>query len=306
MGRERERESKGGRLHYTMGLNEQEARGGSSLSSSPAQLHENIDLSSLSLEQEEASVACEDASCPICLNDVPFVDTAILSCCRTQFCIHCILKWVLKKQETGTGAQCPICRTPFDTLCTHRYLDGTLSDTLVTEHVCLLLRADWALSAAQHAAFCRKGKAQLSTSPTTRKLYGADDYLEACEDDRYEDEDEEEEDYYMYDRSNRGGGGGGSSSSSSGKILIGNRRWGAHGYMRDGRMYARPSNSNGGKGKGKGKAVDNNNDDDEYKPRYESPSAKKTMGRRATRSAKRALRNKGSAKTKDALDRAIC
>ena len=97
--RERERESKGGRLHYTMGLNEQEARGGSSLSSSPAQLHENIDLSSLSLEQEEAlSVACEDASCPICLNDVPFVDTAILSCCRTQFCVHCILKWVLKKQ----------------------------------------------------------------------------------------------------------------------------------------------------------------------------------------------------------------
>ena len=82
-----------------MGLNEQEARGGSSLSSSPAQLHENIDLSSLSLEQEEAlSVACEDASCPICLNDVPFVDTAILSCCRTQFCVHCILKWVLKKQ----------------------------------------------------------------------------------------------------------------------------------------------------------------------------------------------------------------
>ena len=64
-------------------------------------------------------------------------------------------------------------------------------------------------------------------------------------DNRYEDEDEEEEDYYMYDRSNRGGGGGGSSSSSSGKILIGNRRWGAHGYMRDGRMYARPSNSNG-------------------------------------------------------------
>ena len=61
---------------------------------------------------------------------------------------------------------------------THRHLDGTLSDTLVEESVCLLLRADWFDS--EKFVKYRKGKraassgasesdyAGLSMSPNTR------------------------------------------------------------------------------------------------------------------------------------------
>ena len=198
---------------------------------------------------------------------------------------------------------------------THRHLDGTLSDTLVEESVCLLLRADWFDS--EKFVKYRKGKraassgasesdyAGLSMSPNTRKLYGADDYMEAAYDNDYEDEDED----YYYDndhdggyRGRRGGGSSGGAGCSTSNLVIGNRRWGSHGYVTSGRMYARPSvgggSSSAGKGKGKKKAAAGG-DGEGYEPRYDS-TKKPHVGRRA----KRALKNKGNAK--NALDRAVC
>lgn len=42
-----------------------------------------------------------DWSCPICLNEVPFVETAIVKGCNHLFCTTCILNWVLFKQESS-------------------------------------------------------------------------------------------------------------------------------------------------------------------------------------------------------------
>ena len=296
-----------------------------------------------------SSAERSDWACPICLNDVPFVETAIVKGCNHLFCATCILNWVLFKLEQRTGHRpsaepssprcepkciCPTCRNPFDVLCVQRQLDGTLSETLVEENVSLLLRAKWFDN--EKFVKYRKGKAVLapasaqdthdsmvlSMSPNTRKLYGADDYMEAAYDNDYDDYYDEDKDYYDEDGryasggSRRNSGGGSSSgSSSSTKVVIGNRRWGQHGYVNSGRMYARPSNQSTsgqpkGKGKkkaqlGKGKGFDDDYGEDEYKPARESPAAKKSgMGRRASRAAKRAMKNKGGAK--NALDRAIC
>ncbi|QDZ22358.1 RING-type domain-containing protein [Chloropicon primus] len=293
----------------------------------------------LGSDEERAAPRCEkvvasscqrsDWSCPICLNDVPFVETAIVKDCNHLFCSTCILNWVLFKQESSGTKEprsiCPTCRNPFDVVGTYRRLDGSLSDTLVEESIYLLLRADWfdcekfvkyrkgKKAAWQDSHDSQQDQVGLSMSPTTRKLYGADDYLEAA----YEEEAFEEDDdyYYGHDEYSSPGGnrrnGGGNSSSGAGcstsKLVIGNRRWGQQGYVTSGRMYARPSSSGGGagssssgKGKGKKKFQQDGEEEDPYKPRYESPGAKKTVGRRA----RRAMKNKGAAK--NALDRALC
>jgi len=220
----------------------------------------------------------KDWSCPICLKeDIPFIDMAHVKGCNHLFCASCILNWVAFKDK----AICPTCRTPFEMLLTYRSLDGTIYDKLIEENVCLLLRAEW-FENKVHSA--RKGK-----NCAQRKIYGADDYLEAG-DDYQEDDYFDEEEYYLSS----------TPSSSRTTVRLGNRRWGEQGYVKAGRMQARPSNSSSSKGKGKSKGKGSvksqelsSSPDSNYKPAYETPVKK--QGRRAKRTAKR-----------EALDRAIC
>eukprot|EP00898_Chlorokybus_atmophyticus_P004825 jgi/Chlat1/5343/Chrsp35S05277 len=109
---------------------------------------------------------------------------------------------ILKWAERCKGdVWCPQCKTPFSFLYTYRSLDGSFHDLLMEESVCLLLRAKW---------YCGRD-AQLQGS------VGIDEY--DYED--YYEEDEQEE--YMSHR------------------VLGNRRWGEHGYVRAGRITARPT-----------------------------------------------------------------
>ena len=206
-----------------------------------------------------------------------FVETAIVKECNHLFCASCILNWVAFKENK---AVCPTCRRPFEILCTYRSLDGTIYDKLIEENVCMLLRAEWFENKLLSAS---KGK-----NCAQRRLYGADDYLEVGEDNDHEEDYYDEEDYYLSS----------SPSSSRTTLRLGNRRWGANGYVTSGRMQARPSSStpsSKGKGKGKGKAKGGTKEPQEYdyKPAYETPVKK--PGRRAKRTAKR-----------EALDRSIC
>ncbi len=45
----------------------------------------------------------EDWQCPICLNDIPFVNTARVQGCGHLFCSNCILNWVLFKRENASN-----------------------------------------------------------------------------------------------------------------------------------------------------------------------------------------------------------
>ncbi len=138
---------------------------------------------------------------------------------------------------------------------------------------------------------------------------------------------------------------GGASSSGSAKLVIGNRRWGAHGYVNSGRMYARPSGSGSsssgagagagkGKGKGKGKAAvfgggakrcddyadcddygrfgaddecfEDDDHDGGYKPRYDSTLQGK-QNKKGGGMGRRAKRAlKNKGAAKNGLDRAVC
>ena len=173
--------------------------------------------------QDESNNAQQrDWMCPICLTDVPFVETAIVKGCNHLFCANCILNWVAFKDK----CICPSCRNPFDVLLTHRSLNGTISDELGEEPVSLLLRAEWF---DNKVASSRKGKGKHASlgGGSGRKIYGADDYAEAELDGDWDDygrAEYDEEDYYC------------GSSSSRPRVRIGNRRWGANGYVAAGRM----------------------------------------------------------------------
>jgi hypothetical protein len=283
--------------------------------------------------KNDDKAAIDDWVCPICLNEVSFVETAIIKDCNHLFCATCILNWVLFKQEARGQAGfrealgrspsslssqnnkciCPTCRTPFDMLCTYRHLDGTLSDTLLEENVCLLLRADW-FDSNKFANW--KGKAESPSSTTARKLYGADDYMEAAAyDNDYHDY---EEDYYddyhdMHSYHGKGSGKGrsmksqsggdgfsyssaaaSSSSSSSSRLIIGNRRWGKEGYVAGSRMYATPSSSGGGGGSSSTSSHGGGSGSSDNSSSKGKGRAKENMGRRAKRNTKR-----------NAMDRAV-
>eukprot|EP00270_Netrium_digitus_P009544 TRINITY_DN2905_c0_g1_i1.p1 TRINITY_DN2905_c0_g1~~TRINITY_DN2905_c0_g1_i1.p1 ORF type:complete len:328 (+),score=63.26 TRINITY_DN2905_c0_g1_i1:262-1245(+) len=135
--------------------------------------------------------------CAICHNRIAVEDTAHVKGCEHVYCACCILQWASYKSVPW----CPQCRLPFSSLYVYRTLDGSLSDAMVEESVCLLLRATW-----------------FTPSFPEEEV---DDYDGADFEDAYGYCDEEE-DYYPS------------------TIRIGNRRWGENGYVRGGRMQARP------------------------------------------------------------------
>eukprot|EP00775_Hariotina_reticulata_P008645 gene8645-8826_t len=210
--------------------------------------------------EQAASDTPDDMTCAICLERTPITDIALVKGCEHQYCVHCILQWATCKEW------CPQCKKPFDYLLTHRQLDGTLSDYLVEESLCLLKRARWF---EDHLRAKEKGKAPMSAldASSSRAYTDGGSAAAAAADvgdwaDLYEDfvdaeleEDEEIESYYF------------SSAAGRARVVLGNRRWGEGGYMRAGRMYARPvvqnnataSTMGGGKGKGKGSGAASSN-----------------------------------------------
>ncbi|PNH04861.1 hypothetical protein TSOC_008946 [Tetrabaena socialis] len=192
-----------------------------------------------------AQAALDDGGdlCAICLNAIELEDLAIIKSpparaaaavadpqgCEHAYCVNCILQWAACKE----AAWCPQCKHPFNYLYCHRQLDGTLSDAPVEESVCLLKRATWFV---EHVKTLEKGKA------VSGAMAAADDevqpewadpyYFQDEEDDGYDDE-EEIEKYYF------------SSAAGAARVVLGNRRMGENGFMRSGRLYARPApNSN--------------------------------------------------------------
>ncbi|KXZ43222.1 hypothetical protein GPECTOR_97g760 [Gonium pectorale] len=161
--------------------------------------------------------------CAICLTAIEPVDLAIIKGCEHEYCVHCILQWAVVKEQTA--ASCPQCKAPFNYIFCHRLLDGTLSDAPVEESVCLLKRASWFVD---HVKVLEKGKA-LSAAMAAEEAVG--DWQELYDEDDYDyDDDEQLEKYYF------------SSAAGRARVVLGNRRLGENGYMRAGRMYARPVN----------------------------------------------------------------
>lgn len=188
-------------------------------------------LESLTIEikasEEEVTVDCErpkaslaeeleDLVCAICLDHVQPEDSAFIKDCQHMYCVGCILKWSLVKDD---DVSCPKCKAKFSFLYTYRSLDGTLHEFPQEESVCLLKRASWFEDAFGNF----KGKA-LATSEEP-------DIPEEWYDEYFEEEDDDDYDEYM------------ASSGLVGhrnRVMLGNRRWGSNGYIQAGRMQARP------------------------------------------------------------------
>lgn len=207
----------------------------------------------------------DDLTCAICLGQIQPLDLALVKGCEHQYCVHCILQWSMHKEW------CPQCKAPFSYLYTHRHLDGTPSDYPLEESVTLLKRARWfveehearekakelalgsrrlaAADAAAAAAAAGAEAAAAAAGDGTDRYHAVGDGTgppsprDWC--DLYEDmvdaeleEDEAIEDFYY------------SSAAGRARIVLGNRRWGHGGFMRSGRMFARPVNPSGASGNG--------------------------------------------------------
>ncbi|GLI58842.1 hypothetical protein VaNZ11_000607 [Volvox africanus] len=165
--------------------------------------------------------------CAICLSAIGFEDLAIVKGCEHEYCVNCILQWALCKDAPW----CPQCKTPFNYLYCYRLLDGAMSDVPVEESVCLLKRASWFV---EYVKTLEKGKA-ISAAMAAEEVL-PEDWTDSYQDydggeDDY-DEDEQIEKYYF------------SSAAGRARVVLGNRRLGENGYMRAGRLYARPAGSN--------------------------------------------------------------
>jgi len=164
-----------------------------------------------------------DVLCAICLDAVVPEDSAIIKDCQHMYCVNCILKWSLVKED---DVSCPKCKTRFTHVYTYRSLDGTLTDFPQEESVCLLRRATW----FEDAIGSFKGKAIAVPEEIDLDDWYDDDYYD-------EDDDDDIEDYLA----SSGGGRTRLMTGNRGRVTIGNRRWGTGGYIQSGRMAARPA-----------------------------------------------------------------
>ncbi|CAI5480830.1 unnamed protein product, partial [Closterium sp. Yama58-4] len=137
----------------------------------------------------------ESNVCAICHEGIILQETGFIKGCDHSYCINCILQWASYK----TYPWCPQCRLPFSSLYLYKNIDGSVSDFMLEETVCLLLRAPW-------------------YSPVEFEYPNEIEHQPELEE--YE---EDEEDYYQN------------------TLRIGNRRWGENGYVRRGRIEARPA-----------------------------------------------------------------
>ncbi|WIA32546.1 hypothetical protein OEZ86_003355 [Tetradesmus obliquus] len=250
-------------------------------------------------EEAASEASADDMTCAICLERTQLTELALVKGCEHQYCVNCILQWALCKEW------CPQCKQPFDYLLCHKQLDGTLSDFLVEESVVLLKRARWFDDHMREVA--RKGAMPAGLLAAASSAAGADydsdadarDWADVYEDylDAELEEDEEIEQYYF------------SSAAGRARVVLGNRRWGEGGFMRAGRMYARPVQNNartpnaaggksaGGKaaaGKGAGQAAAGGTSGGAGSSRAAADAGSTPgSGRRAKRNARRAAQDAG-------------
>lgn len=153
---------------------------------------------------------------------------------------YCV-KCILQWASYAEVPWCPQCRTPFSMLYTFRTLEGRLGDVMVEESVCLLLRAPWFKSPGFH-----------------EEPEAEDPFL-------YEDYDDEEFDEDFHPNST---------------LRIGNRRFGETGFVRSGRMEARPAGASSSCARGPGSSGSARGGKEKALPREQ-------LGRRAKRAQKR-------------------
>ncbi|CAI5999481.1 unnamed protein product [Closterium sp. NIES-64] len=169
--------------------------------------------------------------CAICHEGIILQETGFIKGCDHSYCINCILQWASYK----THPWCPQCRLPFSSLYLYKTLNGSVSDFMLEESVCLLLRAPWY---------------------TPVEFEYQNEIEHPPELDAYEED--EEEDYY------------------ANTLRIGNRRWGENGYVRRGRIEARPAPARSSSAAQKGQN-----------------SKEGILGRRARRAQKRTMADAG-------------
>ncbi|KAL9233580.1 hypothetical protein vseg_008560 [Gypsophila vaccaria] len=217
-------------------------------------------------------VVVRNGVCAICLDDIELSETAHVKGCDHAYCVKCILQWATYHEHP----KCPQCKHPFESLCVHRALDGSLRDYLFEESVCLLLRAAWFTPlVVEHRD---EPDDDLDDIFYYQYQYQLD----------YEEEDDDLDDVYFH--------------NSSG-LRIGNRRWGDNGYIRAGRQEARPAHRSNPQNPGasasssrqpKQKEVDMDLDESPPREPKKKEVGKDLMGRRAKRALKREAADKAA------------
>mmetsp|Transcript_6057 Transcript_6057/g.20435 ORF Transcript_6057/g.20435 Transcript_6057/m.20435 type:complete len:331 (-) Transcript_6057:58-1050(-) len=175
-----------------------------------------------------------DWDCAVCLNDIPLADTAIVRDCRHSYCLPCILQWAERAAAKDVPCKCPKCKAPFSYLFCYRKLDGELGDELEEESVTLLLRTRWYAAGKAPVRGGRHACTDRDEELAEQLFFEFDDDDDAGDD----------EELFFVDGVSR----------NQARYWLGNRRFGQNGYVRAGRMNARPKPSPAGK-KGKGKAA---------------------------------------------------
>ncbi|GMH35597.1 hypothetical protein BSKO_03465 [Bryopsis sp. KO-2023] len=180
----------------------------------------------------QASVA-SGGNCPVCMRDFDLVDMAMVPGCEHVYCVYCLIQWSAVKDPCN----CPQCKRKMESILCFRQLDGTVTDDMREEGLCLLRRANWYKSKIKEIERTTPGR-------TNRRMPSEEDCYFG-----YDEEDiDEVEDYYF------------SSAAGHARIVLGNRRFGRSGYISAGHNYAQPVGAGGKKGKKKKNATSGSND----------------------------------------------
>ncbi len=176
-------------------------------------------------------------SCPVCyVDNVPEGDQLILPECGHRFCVWCILTW------SAVRSTCPLCKGSFEAALVRRALDGTLltPGSWQLEPLMLLRRAPWLVDGLRVTAVhtsAASATAEGSTSTTSvAPWYGVESTLTTNPPlDAEQDDAEEAREQAFWEQEAY------EAEAQASRFLIGNRRFGASGYIRGERLYGRPA-----------------------------------------------------------------
>ncbi|RZC82973.1 hypothetical protein C5167_045761 [Papaver somniferum] len=192
--------------------------------------------------------------CSICMDNIVLQETALIKGCEHAYCVTCILRWATYAKDPC----CPQCKLSFEFLLLHRSIDGSIHDYMFEESICLLLRAPWFKPL------------EVDSHEEESHEQHIDIYDYQIEYDNDEDDDE-----YLETMRVR----------SSSNLRIGNRMWGDNGFVRGGRVEARPVNRSNFPNLDAGPSRGSNNKNKETTP----------TGRRAKRALKREAADRAAA-----------
>lgn len=175
-------------------------------------------------------------SCPICyVDEVPENDQLILPECGHRFCAHCILTW------STVRSTCPLCKGSFEAALVRRALDGTplAPGTWRLEPLALLRRAPWlvenSFGAALASADEANGPGSVAGALTPPPWYSVESTAINFETAVEQDDAEEAREQAFWEQEAY------EAELQATPFLIGNRRFGAGGYIRGERLYGRPT-----------------------------------------------------------------